>query len=185
VALDVTRGETLSSIAKRYGFSLMAVSRHRTNCLGVDEGEARQVAKAVNRRIIEAALPTRENLVGRLEDVSRRIDQLASEAEGMGPSAISLGALAELRRTVESLAKVAGITDRAADVKLACRSTPPARQAISRASLAGAPQRQPRRAGGTRRCPHGRERAGRGAMTPAELRRTATCSTRLAGPRTY
>src|SRR5215210_1950358 len=70
VALDVTRGETLSSIAKRYGFSLMAVSRHRTNCLGVDEGEARQVAKAVNRRIIDAALPTRENLIGRLEDVS-------------------------------------------------------------------------------------------------------------------
>src|SRR4051812_23202401 len=47
VALDVTRGETLSTIAKRYGFSLMAVSRHRTNCLGVDEHEARQVAKAV------------------------------------------------------------------------------------------------------------------------------------------
>jgi hypothetical protein len=117
VALDVTRGETLSTIAKRYGFSLMAVSRHRTNCLGVDEGEARQVAKAVNRRIIEAALPTRENLVGRLEDVSQHVDQLASETEGMGPSAISLGALAELRRTVESLAKVAGITDRA-DVKV-------------------------------------------------------------------
>src|SRR5829696_1344607 len=117
-ALDVTRGETLSAIAKRYGFSLMAVSRHRTNCLGVDEGEARQVAKAVNRRIIEAALPTRENLLGRLEDVSRRIDRLACDAEATGPSAISLGALAELRRTVESLAKVAGITDKAADVKV-------------------------------------------------------------------
>jgi len=118
-ALDVTRGETLSAIAKRYGFSLMAVSRHRTNCLGVDEGEARQVAKAVNRRIIEAALPTRENLLGRLEDVSRRIDRLACDAEATGPSAISLGALAELRRTVESLAKVAGITDKAADL-LSC-----------------------------------------------------------------
>jgi hypothetical protein len=56
VALDVTRGETLSTIAKRYGFSLMAVSRHLTNWLSVDGGEARQVAKAVNRRIIEADL---------------------------------------------------------------------------------------------------------------------------------
>ena len=132
VALDVTRGETLSSIAKRYGFSLMAVSRHRTNCLGIDEGEARQVAKSVNRRIIEAALPTRENLVGRLEDVSQRIDQLASEAEGTGPSAISLGALAELRRTVESLAKVAGITEKPADVKVGVQvSTSPSSDPVA------------------------------------------------------
>ena len=50
--------------------------------------------------------------------MSQRVDQLASEAEGVGPSAISLGAHAELRRTVESLAKVAGITDRASDVKV-------------------------------------------------------------------
>lgn len=118
VALDVSRGETLSGIAKRYGFSLMAVSRHRTNCLGVDEQEARHVAKAVNRRILEAAMPTRENLVGRLEDISTRVDALASKAERSGPSAISLGALSELRRSVESLAKVAGITDKAAEVKL-------------------------------------------------------------------
>jgi hypothetical protein len=102
----------------RYGFSLMAVSRHRANCLGVDEQEARHVAKALNRRIIDAALPTHENLIGRLENVSCRIDRLACDAEATGPSAISLGALAELRRTVESLAKVAGITDKAADVKV-------------------------------------------------------------------
>lgn len=50
--------------------------------------------------------------------MSQRIDKLACDAEQMGPSAISLGALAELRRTVESLAKVAGITDKAADVKV-------------------------------------------------------------------
>src|SRR5215212_9973773 len=81
VAVEVSRGETLSTIAKRYGFSLMAVSRHRSNCLGVDEQEARQVAKAVNRSILDAALPTRENLVGRLEAISERVDQLAARAE--------------------------------------------------------------------------------------------------------
>jgi hypothetical protein len=113
--------------------------------LGVDEGEARQVAKAVNRRIIEAALPTRENLVGRLEDVSQHVDQLASETEGMGPSAISLGALAELRRTVESLAKVAGITDRA-DVKVGVQVNTAGRPAIrSRIACWSASTATPRR----------------------------------------
>src|SRR3954451_7823437 len=117
VALDVTRGETLSAVAKRYGFSLMAVSRHRANCLGVDEQEARHVAKAVNRRIIEAALPTRENLVGRLENISARVDRVAQRAEGTGPDAITLGALSELRKSVESLARVAGVTDKAPEVR--------------------------------------------------------------------
>ena len=55
--------------------------------------------------------------------MSRRIDRLACGAEATGPSAISLGALTELRRTVESLAKVAGITDKATDVKVGLQVT--------------------------------------------------------------
>jgi transposase-like protein len=52
------------------------------------------------RAIVDAILPTRENLIGRLERLSERVDQLAETAKVEGRDGIALAGLAEIRKTI-------------------------------------------------------------------------------------
>ena len=59
--------------------------------------------------IVDAILPTRENLIGRLERLSERVDELAETAKVEGRDGVALAGLSEIRKTISDIGRIAGI----------------------------------------------------------------------------
>ena len=124
VAAALAQGETLQSIGNRFGLSVSGLSRHATNCLkiSIEEGKAARKmwrkpappppplpAAITGQVIVDAVLPTRENLIGRLERLSERVDELAVAAKDEGRDGVALAGLSEIRKTISDIGRIAGI----------------------------------------------------------------------------
>ena len=137
VAAALAKGETLLSIASRFGLSLAGLSRHATNCLKISAEEARAARKMLRNPpslphpaaitgqvIVDAILPTRENLIGRLERLSERVDELAETAKVEGRDGVALAGLSEIRKTISDIGRIAGIDRPTVAVQVNNNSTP-------------------------------------------------------------
>jgi hypothetical protein len=100
-------GEPLARLAPEYGLTTSSLYRHRTNCLKLASSNA--IAKEVARGTAALALlPTRETLSGAYFELRDRIDQIARQAEQQGSLRVALAGLNSIRRTLDSLARLAG-----------------------------------------------------------------------------
>jgi hypothetical protein len=66
-------------------------------------------AAATGQVIVDAILPARENLIGRLERLSERVDELAETAKVEGRDGIALAGLSEIRKTIADIGRIAGL----------------------------------------------------------------------------
>jgi hypothetical protein len=58
--------------------------------------------------IADAILPSRDNLIGRLEHLSQRVDAIATDASASGRDVIALSGLSEIRKAITDIARIAG-----------------------------------------------------------------------------
>jgi hypothetical protein len=119
-------GVPLRQVSEKYGYTRSTLHNHKIRCQGIPASKgmprphtpetdalARKKRKdlAAPSRVaaMEAILPTREELGSNLEDVVARLDRIACkhEADG-GTDTLALKALAEMRSTIDALAKLAG-----------------------------------------------------------------------------
>jgi hypothetical protein len=118
---DMLSGMPLRQVSEKYGIPKSTVHNHRIRCQGIAatsdpekqraKGKEKREAAAAPSRIaaLEAALPTREELGGSLEDVIYRLDRIISKHEhDDGTDTIALKGLGEMRSTIDALAKLAG-----------------------------------------------------------------------------
>ena len=136
IAAALAKGETLLSIGHRFGLSLAGLSRHATNCLKISAEEARAARKMLRHPphpaaktgqvIVDAILPTRENLIGRLERLSERVDELATEAKVEGRDGVALAGLSEIRKTISDIGRIAGLDRPSVAVQINNNSAPAA-----------------------------------------------------------
>ena len=119
IAAALARGETRASIATKFGLKKSAMWRHSRYCLRIGPAEAARAARTrvsetspetlAGRAIVDAVLPTRENLIGRLERLSERVDELAETAKVEGHDGVALVGLSEIRKTISDIGRIAGI----------------------------------------------------------------------------
>jgi hypothetical protein len=146
VATALAKGETLLSIGNRFGLSQAGLSRHTTSCLKISMEEARDARKklrpqlphaaaATGQVIVDAILPTRENLIGRLERLSERVDELAETAKVEGRDGVALAGLSEIRKTIADIGRIAGIDRPTVAVQVNNSINAPAADDIARTVL--------------------------------------------------
>ena len=79
---------------------------------------------ATGQVIVDAILPTRENLIGRLERLSERVDELAETAKVEGRDGVALAGLSEIRKTISDIGRIAGL-DRPPSPSRSTTTSPP------------------------------------------------------------
>ena len=102
----------------KYGLTHTSIGRHTNNCLKLTRAERLAVAEKrvydphraarIGQVVVAAVLPTRDNLIGRLEQLSERVDALAIVANEAGRDGVALAALSEIRKTISDIARIAG-----------------------------------------------------------------------------
>ena len=99
-------GEPVARVAQAYGLTQSSVYRHRINCLKLASSNA--IAKEAARGTAALALlPSKETLSGAYFDLRDRIDQIVRQAEQQGSLKVALTGLNSIRRTLDSLARLA------------------------------------------------------------------------------
>jgi hypothetical protein len=102
-------GEPSAQVARDYELNLSSLHRHRTNCLKL--GSSNAIMKETARGSAAVALlPSKETLSGAYFELRSKIDQIVAQAEQQGSLAVAVSGLNSIRRTLDSLARLAGHT---------------------------------------------------------------------------
>lgn len=103
----IVLGGSLRDIARRFGVSKDAVSRHRAH-----------VSPALSRLVAKRAAAGPKSALARLEELYGRASNVLDAAESEGKASLSLAAVRELRGIVEVLAKITGELDERPSVQV-------------------------------------------------------------------
>lgn len=136
-------GEGIRSIAAAYGIPKSAVDRHKRLHAGIigtahkpprppkpvdpDKGAIRisreerraELAELSRGTVAQALLPTAEELSAKYQSYMERLEAVISKAEEEGAAALSIQGLTAARQTVDSLAKLAGLSSGGTQVNVA------------------------------------------------------------------
>jgi hypothetical protein len=103
----LSTGEPARAVARAYGVASSNVQRHRKTCAGIAPHAA--VARLATRANVALSfLPTREELGGAYQALTKRIDEIVTAAERQGSLAIAVQGLNSLRQNLDSLSHIAG-----------------------------------------------------------------------------
>jgi hypothetical protein len=105
-------GEPVAQLARDYELNPPSLHRHRKNCLKL--APANEIKKEAARGSAAVALlPSKEILSGNYLALIPRIDQIVDEAKEQQSLRVALSGLTDIRKTLDSLTRLAG-HDRAA-----------------------------------------------------------------------
>ena len=100
-------GEPGNQIARDYELNPSSLHRHRVNCLRLSSSN--EIMKEVARGTAAiTCLPSKEELSSAYFELRGRIDQIVSQAEREGSLTIAISGLNSIRRTLDSLTRLAG-----------------------------------------------------------------------------
>lgn len=115
IAVELAQGATLAAVGAKFGLKKSALSLHAIRHLNIRAAERRETrqpklhpAAQAGRVIADAILPSRDNLIGRLEHLSQRVDAIATDASAGGRDVIALSGLSEIRKAITDIARLAG-----------------------------------------------------------------------------
>jgi len=100
-------GEPVAQIARAYELNPSSLHRHRVNCLKLGSSNAIKQETARGSAAL-ALLPGRETVAGHYLELCQRIDQIVQQAERQGSLSIALNGLNSVKRTLDSLVRLAG-----------------------------------------------------------------------------
>ncbi len=100
-------GEPVAQIARAYELNLSSLHRHRVNCLNL--GPSNEIKKQAARGSAAVELlPGKEVVAGHYLELCQRIDQIVAQAEQQGSLSVALSGLNSVKRTLDSLVRLAG-----------------------------------------------------------------------------
>jgi transposase-like protein len=103
----LSAGEPSAQVARDYEINPSSLHRHRANCLGL--GSSNDIMKETARGTAAVALlPSKEELGSAYSGLLTQIEQIVAEAKQQGSLPVALNGLNSVRRTLESLARLAG-----------------------------------------------------------------------------
>ena len=118
-------GSTLRDIARRYGVSKDAASRHKAH-----------VSRALSQVVAARQQAGSKTALDRIEHLHDRAMRVLDTAEAEGKASLSLAAVRELRSLVELIAKITGELDERSTVQVLNVATAPEWVAIRAAVMA-------------------------------------------------
>ncbi len=116
---------SIREIARRFGLSHDAVSRHKAH-----------ISAALSRLVAEREEAGPASALQRLEELYAKADQVLTAATAEGKASLSLAAIRELRSIVETLAKITGELDERPTVQVLNVATSPEWVAVRSALMA-------------------------------------------------
>jgi hypothetical protein len=100
-------GEPAAQVARDYELNPSSLHRHRVNCLKLGSSNAIKKEAACGTAAA-ALLPSKESLTGAYAALSKRIDEIITQAQAQGSLQTAVSGLNSLRQTLDSMAKLAG-----------------------------------------------------------------------------
>jgi hypothetical protein len=100
-------GEPAAQVARAYELNPSSLHRHQRNCLKLGSSQAIK-REAARGSAAMALLPGREMVAGHYLELCQRIDQIVQQAERQGSLSVALNGLNSVKRTLDSLVRLAG-----------------------------------------------------------------------------
>jgi len=100
-------GEPTARLARDYELTTSSLYRHRVNCLKLGPSNAIKQEAARGSAALEL-LPGREALAGHYLELRQQIDQIVQQAQQQGSLSVALNGLNSVKRTLDSLVRLAG-----------------------------------------------------------------------------
>ncbi len=100
-------GEPTARLARDYDLTTSSLYRHRRNCLKLGPSNAIKQEAARGSAALEL-LPGREALAGHYLELRQQIDQIVQQAQAQGSLSVALNGLNSVKRTLDSLVRLAG-----------------------------------------------------------------------------
>ena len=113
---ELLAGAPLVPTARKYGIAQASLQRHRNKCLGALPIAAARQVNTIS--VLQAALPSREEVAGGFASVRRQLDEIVDVARAKGQLSVSVAALDSLRKSWADVARLAGHDRPAGDTNI-------------------------------------------------------------------